>query len=269
MNNINFNQTGGFPLSTNILDALQTAYTVFNSLGNLAGNLAIISGCDVTGLTVSDGFVFINGELFDFKGGTIGENVIIMQDVENRSFEDGSSKPVLYKRYATFGTALENYPWEGFKRIFPTTLIKEFKDDHEKRIEELENKTSDFKIGMVLRWDQPISEPIPTGWVAVTDSTGKVLVGHDPNDPDFNIVGKTGGAKTHTLTEPEMPTHNHDYNDIANNSAGGAPGPLGGYDGGNNRFHSRNLTTSSKGGNQPHNNLQPYVVVRWIKYVGI
>ncbi|MCP4881866.1 MAG: hypothetical protein GY905_15090, partial [Gammaproteobacteria bacterium] len=42
-------------------------------------------------------------------------------------------------------------------------------------------------------------------WVAF--GAGKVLIGVDTGDDDFNTVRATGGAKTHTLTEDEMPTH--------------------------------------------------------------
>lgn len=119
MNKVDFNQTGGFPLSTNILDAMQTAYSLFNQLGNLAGNYAIISGCEKMGSNISNGVVYINGEVLEFRGGTLSENVIIKQDVENRIFEDGSSKQVIAKRYVTFGTSTpdKTYAWANFKRI--------------------------------------------------------------------------------------------------------------------------------------------------------
>ena len=38
---------------------------------------------------------------------------------------------------------------------------------------------------------------------------GRTLVGVDTSDIDFNIVEKTGGEKTHTLTVAEMPSHTH------------------------------------------------------------
>ena len=44
-------------------------------------------------------------------------------------------------------------------------------------------------------------------WVAW--GSGKVPVGVDTSDTSFNTVEKTGGEKTHTLTENEMPAHKH------------------------------------------------------------
>src|SRR5690606_2005011 len=38
---------------------------------------------------------------------------------------------------------------------------------------------------------------------------GRTIVGVDPGDSDFNDRGKTFGAKTHTLTVSEMPSHSH------------------------------------------------------------
>lgn len=119
MNKINFNQTGGFPLSTNILDAMQSAYAIFNQLGSLAGNKAIISGCEQLGNTVADGVIFLNGEILPFKGGAIGTSVIIKEESESRVFEDGATKPVIFKKYATFGSSTpeKTFVWADFKRV--------------------------------------------------------------------------------------------------------------------------------------------------------
>jgi microcystin-dependent protein len=38
---------------------------------------------------------------------------------------------------------------------------------------------------------------------------GRVPVGFDVGQSEFDFVGKTGGAKTHTLTTNEMPSHTH------------------------------------------------------------
>lgn len=41
------------------------------------------------------------------------------------------------------------------------------------------------------------------------DLRGKVSVGLDSAQTEFNTLGETGGAKTHTLTASELPTHSH------------------------------------------------------------
>lgn len=41
---------------------------------------------------------------------------------------------------------------------------------------------------------------------------GRVAVGLDSSQTEFNVLGEVGGAKTHTLTESEMPTHTHIQN---------------------------------------------------------
>jgi len=92
-----------------------------------------------------------------------------------------------------------------------------------------------------------------TTWVAF--GAGKVLVGVDTEDSDFETVEKTDGAKTHTLTTAEMPAHTHNGN---NDDTGGADNPSG-----NPRTlkQSGSDNTGSTGGGEAHNNLQPYITV--------
>ena len=42
-------------------------------------------------------------------------------------------------------------------------------------------------------------------------SQGRTLIGVDANDTDFNTSQKTGGEKTHTLTENELANHKHSF----------------------------------------------------------
>ncbi|URC13936.1 hypothetical protein [Flavobacterium sp. B183] len=118
MNRSNFNQTGGFPLKTERLQELQTAFKIFESFGQLAGDLTIISGCELVGTTVTNGVIFINGEPIDFREAsvTMDSKVIIIEEPVNRAFENGTVKEVHSIRYATFGTADVSWPWSSFIR---------------------------------------------------------------------------------------------------------------------------------------------------------
>lgn len=123
MNLLNFLQRVGFPMDVNVLDNMQKAYQLFNGLGALAGDLSIIKGCELTGNTVSDGIVYINGEVLEFRSGIVSENVIIVEEKETAEFENAEIHEVHYVRYVTFGVATTSYPWSSFKRAFPTKDI--------------------------------------------------------------------------------------------------------------------------------------------------
>jgi hypothetical protein len=86
-------------------------------------------------------------------------------------------------------------------------------------------------------------------WVAF--ATGRTLVGIDTGQSEFDSVEETGGAKTHTLTVNEMPSHTH--------SVAFSSGSTGNFSNGNVTQSGGN--TGATGGDQPHNNLQPYIVV--------
>ena len=89
-------------------------------------------------------------------------------------------------------------------------------------------------------------------WVAW--GKGQVPVGVDTSDSDFNTVEKTGGEKEHTLTVDEMPSHKHDFGQQFT----GMPVSSGNY-GYYIISGTQTDVIKNTGGNQPHNNLQPYI----------
>ena len=95
-----------------------------------------------------------------------------------------------------------------------------------------------------------------TTWVAF--GAGKVLVGLDSGDTDFDTVEETGGAKTdaHTLTIAEMPAHTHDYGK-STTSENMSIHDISGLRG------AATTATSSTGGGGAHTHdiVQPYIVV--------
>ena len=102
-------------------------------------------------------------------------------------------------------------------------------------------------------------------WVAF--GAGRTLVGFDSTQTEFDTVEETGGSKTHTLTESELPAHTHNtLSSYQNNvevigsstvtiTEADRSGENGDVD----------LVTSSTGSNSAHNNLQPYITVYFWK----
>ena len=91
------------------------------------------------------------------------------------------------------------------------------------------------------------------------DYCGKVAVGLDSNDTDFDTLGETGGEKTHTLTVDEMPSHDHTMqNHVLAYKGGGIDSSTSGI------WKSSLEKTNSTGGSQAHNILQPYIVQNFI-----
>jgi microcystin-dependent protein len=105
---------------------------------------------------------------------------------------------------------------------------------------------------------------------------GNVPVGRDSAQAEFDTLGETGGAKTHTLTSAEMPSHTHTQ-DAHSHNTGGYATAQGTFTGAGNSYqmvnqgaNQQNGTSSvaavnqSTGGGGAHNNLQPYIVMNYL-----
>ncbi|QDP85185.1 hypothetical protein FNJ88_06260 [Chryseobacterium sp. SNU WT5] len=253
MNRIDFNQTGGFPLSTQILDAAQEAYKNFNQYGYLAGNdLVIITGCEVgAGGSVTNGFVSINGELLPFVGTTVTANVIIVETPDARGFEDGSVKPVIYARYATFGDGPDVFTWTDFRR--PKTLFQ-----LEDRLTQLEKAVP---IGLVAVWGLP-ADAIPEGWVEHDDLKGNVPVGHNTGDVNFGALDAVIGTPQVALENTNLPPISVTIPVAPNPDSPGANMYGRGGSSGSSTFSIKTGVAT------PMTNIQPSRIVKFIRFVG-
>lgn len=98
------------------------------------------------------------------------------------------------------------------------------------------------------------------GMFALPDHRGRVGVGYNHTNSDFNQLGKLGGSSTHTLTVNEMPRHDH----YINGGWGAGGMGTGSFRVDANNPRTRWTNTGHTGGNQPHNNLQPYITINFI-----
>lgn len=278
MNRINFDNTGGFPLGAYTLDFMQQSYHLLNTLGNIAGNLSVLSGCEEVGRSITDGVVYIDGEVLPFKGAPISEKVIIVETSQKRIFKDGVEKPVEYTRYATFGNSINGHLWADFKRPLNNQQIEaqSFLAENSllKRLEKLEERLrKTVPIGLVAIWGKSANVPIPEGWREYIPLRGRMPIGkttdllEDAYLSKFGLheIGREGGEYEHRLTIAEMPSHSHKVENVprlVNDIDRGSLSSTFSVDDPTSR------TSSSTGGDQPHNNMPPYRVVQFIEYVG-
>lgn len=87
---------------------------------------------------------------------------------------------------------------------------------------------------------------------------GEVLVGLDEDDKDFNMIGKEGGEKTHTLTVDEIPPHSHLLHLVSKGVYGNGSQWATVYDDGGD------INSFNTGNGNPHNIVQPYIVVGYM-----
>ncbi|MDM1548697.1 hypothetical protein HX096_12620 [Empedobacter falsenii] len=276
MDRVNYDQTEGFPLDVNILDFGQKANQISQQLGEIIAPLAIVRGCVENGNQVTDGIVYLNGEILPFKGGSKQNLVRIVETTENRVFENGNSKPVLITRYVTFGAgANQSYNWTDFHRPMS---IKEI----QKRL---------MPVGCIVLDYYGRIEDIPSGYFlcdgsnGTPDLRGMFIVGYDPENADYNEIGKVGGLKEVKLTTNQMPKHTptgsvsipdhaHNYQ-LAVKGRGYEPKatdyPLSTTQNaqtssaGGGTF---NVSMNEVGGDQAHENRPPFYVLAKIMYKG-
>ena len=136
-----------------------------------------------------------------------------------------------------------------------------------------------FKMGdgttafSALEWNTLLPYPVGAIYMSVVSTSpatlfggtwaawgaGRVPVGIDAGQTEFDTVEETGGANTVTLTEAEMPIHDHDF---LLSSAGSLAGLAGSSTGDGNPVNVANVfaKVGNAGSGQAHNNLQPYIV---------
>lgn len=104
------------------------------------------------------------------------------------------------------------------------------------------------------------------------DLKGRVIVARDQGNQQFVNLNNLGGEAQHVLSVDEMPRHSHDIGNpnVANwrdmgiwgsNVSGGTQWNIAS---GSSAGSLGKLTAFDAGGNRPHNNMPPYIVLNYI-----
>jgi len=126
---------------------------------------------------------------------------------------------------------------------------------------------------MVMGWKGAVVD-IPTGWTLDDDLKDRFIVGAG----NSYAVGDTGGSNTHTLTEAEMPEHNHGVSDPGhkhniwseniqreqgnyNNDV--LPGSSEHYE--DTEHADTGISINNTGSGDAHESRPPYYALCWIK----
>ena len=131
----------------------------------------------------------------------------------------------------------------------------------ENSIAPMMEKLAVFELGggMVL-WNKPAAL-IPPGWAEVVNWRGRMPVGFDDVQDEFNVMGKTGGQKNKKLSIDEMPRHRHGTGSYSGVGTGVISEPWEDNNGAGDY-------TDYQGNDKAFSILNPYRVVYFIEYIG-
>jgi|GEM_PF-3089791 len=127
-----------------------------------------------------------------------------------------------------------------------------------------------YPVGSIVEFNNHLNPNIEIGGTWEPFGNGRVTIGIDTTQVDFNEVGKIGGSNTHTLTVNEIPPHRHALrrgwgNDMTANN----PDVIRIFTDISVHYPTaagHSMNSNDAGGGEPHSNLQPYVVVpRWVR----
>lgn len=276
---------GGFPGTSKtwrfVRDMINEVHEVAVALG---GDNCIVKGCEVQNGEATAGIIIIAGEALPFVGGAVQSHVEIVEDVTQvEYFQDSEGdgqadvQDAYFERHARFAAA--GTLWSDLKRISPLSEV---------------SKRLPPKQSALPFWGAV--NAIPDGWQlcdgsnGTPDLRGMFIAGYDPNDAAQDAPGKTGGSHKHTLTEEELPSHNHTGSIYIPPHKHGLPKAVPAYNsfsGDTNRLtnkdnigssdvtetsmsasQSPSFTTARTGGGKAHENRPKFYTMAWIAYVG-
>lgn len=122
-----------FPVDAETLDSIQTNIALLAVLGNIAGDKAVLKGCELeqNNTKRKEGYVFIrtkdypDGEILFWEGGAITSGMYVKKEVVPVTAQ-GYEFPQAYTiRSLAAGVGAENYSWANFRDVSTIPALEE------------------------------------------------------------------------------------------------------------------------------------------------
>ncbi|MEI3553765.1 MAG: tail fiber protein [Alistipes senegalensis] len=155
-----------FPADCEMLDYLQTNTHIVSIIGNIAGNKAVLLGCDSmdNGARRAEGYVFLHtqehpeGEVLFWEGGAVGSGMYLKQEVISVQAQGYDYPQAYVRRSLAPGVGEENYRWEDFREAQSLPAL-------DAELAALRKTLADMKpspLGMVEMW---AGRGVPDGYL--------------------------------------------------------------------------------------------------------
>lgn len=294
-----------FPLDCETLDCMQSNIAAISILGNIAGDKAILLGCELeqNNTRRKAGYLFLrtldypDGEVIYWQGGNVSSGMYLKQEVISVSAQGYDYPEAYVARSLAAGIGNENYNWNDFKTIKTNQQLDDQSQSQDAEIEKL----TPLPLGIVQMWAGSIGS-IPVNYrlcdgssltvaeypalyaaLGIThggmsgysfnlpDLRGRFIAGYSANDADYNTMAKSGGAKMVTLTASQsgMPEHSHLFKWTGFKSAGGSKGEDRIARGSGDASSEEKATETCPASNAAasHENRPPYYTLAYIMRV--
>lgn len=257
MNRLDFTHLGGMPLTQNRLSFMQNDYqSALSAVAKLCGDKSILDGVVSDGVNVTSGWISYNGELIKFVGGSYADYVTIAETSTAYTFADNTSHNLEFTKTATCSAISGDFLFSDLVPLLSLQNMWLPGDVKEKYVDNTyiaANFDSDgYGINKEKGW-RIFSKAVPA-------AAGKIFINRDASDGTLDTVGNTGGAKTFTIAQNNLPASMTLKVPLAQHTASGSTigvtdGPAGGAP------NPRDVVFTNTGGGQSINKMPPYFVI--------
>jgi hypothetical protein len=130
MDKIQFIKQDSFPLTSDVMEKLQSIAKTTTALANIIGSLQnnyIVEGCSSYNGNTASGIVLIEGELLPFLGGATQSHVEVVETPETLSAFGNSYPGAILKRVVQFTSSVGGtHQWNLFKSVAEMSLVNQF-----------------------------------------------------------------------------------------------------------------------------------------------